>query len=319
MTETHRLRRPSLDRARRRAIRDHAARAGVPYSVAARQIDNAGTSAAQGRTIYPAGTDVQREQLIKLRGRRALAERVQDTRRAADIPIGRAAHVADRFPPTRGEPGTGVGPMYHGESRQDLLAFLYSVIALKSAEMVPSVGDLAWAAELGEETTVDTECAHLDRAARLLLDLDPVSWALRIESALATVRSCGDARVRGESVRLVHAGRADMTLEGWDYQRLLGPLRGGTPACEGVRHILDAVLVVADDGHAPGTRVRMLGLPYAGPTGTITGAVWGPAGPPLRYQVLPDAADRAVIADPHDLLVLSNCLTSDNCQYQTAT
>ncbi|MGH3797500.1 MAG: hypothetical protein ACRDSP_21745 [Pseudonocardiaceae bacterium] len=85
MTETHRCRQPPLHRARRRVIRARAARAGVPYSVVARQIDVAEVPASQDRTIYPAGTDVQRQQLIELRGRRSPAERVQNTRRAADI------------------------------------------------------------------------------------------------------------------------------------------------------------------------------------------------------------------------------------------
>lgn len=293
MTETHRPRQASADRARKRAIRLHAARAGVPYSVAARQIGAAvtGARASRGRTIYPFGTDTHRQQLIAQRGSRVLRERVEETRRAAELPLGRARHLADRFPPTRGEPGSGVGLLYHGEARAEGLAFLYSVIMLETPELVPTVGDLAWAAELGEETALDTECAELDRAARLLLDLDPASLRQGAASALAHARPGCDVRSHEQSLRTA-AGQ-------FEGARL-----------SGVGHILDAVLVVADDGHAPGTRVRMLTDPYAGRAGTIVGAVWGRTGPPLAYRVRPDGSPRATLADPHDLIVLSGCMTS---------
>jgi hypothetical protein len=118
------------DRARRRAIRAQAARAGVAYSVAARQLEGlaayrreaeaavaqtfAGdTLAGRGRTVYPATTDTHRQALIDSRNRRSAGQRVEDARRAADIPAGRARHLVDRFPPTRGEDGTGVGLLYH--------------------------------------------------------------------------------------------------------------------------------------------------------------------------------------------------------------
>jgi hypothetical protein len=88
MTNGDRRRQPSLDRARRPAIRAQAAKADVPYSVAARQLDApsilAQRRASEGCAIYPARTDAPRQRLINVRGRRWLAERVLDTRRAAD-------------------------------------------------------------------------------------------------------------------------------------------------------------------------------------------------------------------------------------------
>lgn len=302
MTDTHRPRQRSLDRARRRAIRVRAAQAGIPYSVAARQIGAAvtGIPASRGRTIYPEGTDTHRRQLIALRGRRSPAERVEETRRAAELPMGRARHLADRFPPTRGEPGSGVGPLYYGEARQDGLALLYSVIMLESPHLVPTVGDLAWAAELGEETALDTECGDLDRAARLLLDLDPAALGRRVAAALT-------AEPAAEPVRV------DLRIYEQSARRAA---HRGPPVLDGVGHILDAVLVVADDGHAPGTRVRMLTDSYQGRAATIVSAVWDKTGPPLAYRVLPDAgsdtATQAVLADPQDLTVLSGCMTSGN-------
>src|SRR5258705_532202 len=51
----------------------------------------------------------------------------------------------------------------------------------------------------------------------------------------------------------------------------------------GVRQVLDALLVVAEDGHAPGTRIRLAqpneAAPDARREGTIVGVDWGPAGP----------------------------------------
>ena len=73
---------------------------------------------------------------------------------------------------------------------------------------------------------------------------------------------------------------------------------------EGVGHILDALLTIAEDGHAPGTRVRILPAPAGGALGTIVGVHWGSAGPPVSYEVHPDRAARSVSADPEDLIVL---------------
>jgi hypothetical protein len=300
-------RKPAPDRARKRAIRAQAASTGVPYSVAARLHDAvmrqaesyarvfdiadwaAGeTLAEQGRTVYPASSDTHRHWLIEARARWSADQRVQDARRAADLPAGRAQHLVDRFPPTRGEEGTGVGLLYHGDGRQHALALLYCVIAHERPDLVPSAGDLAWEAELGEETAVDTACAELDRAARLLLDGDRESLLPRITAALAAAQVHREWRVREGAIRLAANHGVPKTGLPWD----------------GVRHILDAVLIVGDDGHAPGTRVRMLAQPHNGRNATIVGAVWGRVGPPIRYEVCPDAAPPAVLADPRDLIVL---------------
>jgi hypothetical protein len=255
------------DRARRRAVRAWAQATGVPYSVAARQLDATGGAlpASQGRTIYPASTDTHRHWLVKRRDRRPAAERVLDAWRAADLPYGRAGHLAERFPPTRGEPGTGVGPLYHGAARCAALALLYLLLAAESPDLVPAPGDLAWVAEMGEETAVDTACAALDRAARLALDHPRFRLRARVEA--------------------VAASAAWPDPVSWS----------------GAGHILDAVLIVADDGHAPGTRVRLVAR---GRTGTIVSALWGPTGPPYGYLVLVDGDPAPVPADPDDLLLV---------------
>ena len=228
-------------RARQRAIRARAAREGVPYSVAARQL---ASPASQGRTIYPDTGDPHRDEVVAARARWTFQQRLADTRRAADLPYGRARHLADRFPPTRGEPGSGVRPLYAGTARADVLARLYEALA----DLAPPIGDLAWEAELGEETAVDTVCAALDRAARRLIDADPVP--------------------------------AD-------------PL-----SLAGARDTLDALLIVADDGHAPGTRVRLAGRPA-----TVVGALWGPDGPPYAYEVTVHGEPEPVRVDPDDLVL----------------
>jgi hypothetical protein len=303
MTEKQERRKAIPDRARKRAIRAEAARTGVAYSVAARQYEDARcrvdpanwaageTLASQGRTVYPASTDTHRQWLIDCRARWSASQRVQDARRAADLPGGRALHLADRFPPTRGEDGTGVGLLYHGDGRQDALALLYTVIAHERPDLLPSTGDLAWEAEMGEETAVDTACAKLDRAARLLLDGDRTSLWTRVDTALEAAQSHHDWRVSDEAIRLAAGFRAHSPSIGLSL--------------EGTRQILDAVLVVGDDGHAPGTRVRMLAEPYPAGTATIVGAVWAATGPPIRYEVNPDATPPPILADPHDLVMLA--------------
>lgn len=146
-------RRSVTDRARRRAIRAHAAAHGVPYSVAARLL-----------VAQPGEADNHRAWLFAIRERRCFALRQQDTRLAADLPLGRAAHLVERFPP-------GEGPV---------LAMLYTLLQ----PLYPSPEQLAWVAELGEETAVDFVCADLDRAARQLLDTDPWPLCTRIEAVL---------------------------------------------------------------------------------------------------------------------------------------
>jgi hypothetical protein len=286
-------RRSVPDRARKRAIRAHASRAGVPYSVAARQLDaSAGLEppASRGATVYPSGSDEHRGWLIAMRERRPYDVRVRDTRQAAVLPMGRATHLVERFPSTRGEPGTHVGLLYHGESRHAALAMLYSVVAHEGPYLMPTVGELAWMAELGEETAVDIACAGVDRAARGLLDDNRWSMWTRIEAALTTAEHSHDRLVRGSALALQVEFRA-LSLRS---------------SVDGARHTLDALLVVGEDGHAPGTRVRILARPHRGRTATIVGARWASTGPPVAYEVCPDAIPTTLVVDPEDLTLLAD-------------
>ena len=243
-------------RARKRAIRLHAACTGVSYTIAARRLAAGTTNAGQGRTLYPVDAP---------RARRTLAERVADTRRAGDLPHGRAAHLVRRFPPRDG--GPGVGTLYAGETWQELLALAYTVVIDERPDLEPSAIDLAWQAECGEETALDTACSRLDRSVRLLLD---EGWE-RIASAAPSSPQLVEVRT------------------------------------DGARQIMDALLVVTEDGHVPGTRVVMM----SGRPATIVGAVWELTGPPVAYVVRPHGlAGEALAADdlvapPHELLVLA--------------
>src|SRR4051812_47178639 len=107
-----RSRRPVADRARRRAIRALATRLGVAYSVAARLLAQPPYAVGEQRPFHA---------------------RVRDTREAADLPLGRAAHLARRF----SWPGAAAG-------RQTVLAMLYAVLAHESPGLLPAAGELAW-------------------------------------------------------------------------------------------------------------------------------------------------------------------------------
>ncbi|WP_131741206.1 hypothetical protein [Actinomadura roseirufa] len=304
MSESQR-RRPVGGRARKRAVRALAAENNLPYSVAARwlaspQAGEGDVPAGYGRTVYPPSSDIHRHRLVEGRERRAYTERVLDARLAADLPFGRGRHLADRFPPTRGEPGTRVGPLYHGTGRPDVLALLYAVVARERPEAVPTAGDLAWVAELGEETAVDTACGELDRAARRLLDCGRDALLGRIEAMLAAGAEHPNWRIREESARLAAAYRTGTT----PYDRLGDVDAKPGLALPGARHTLDALLVIADDGHAPATRARFLTGPHRGRNGTIVGAVWADAGPPVSYDVHPDTSGHAVRAVPGDLAIV---------------
>jgi len=305
MSEHGSRRKPRPGRARKRAIRAQAALTGVAYSVAARQLEAVGlrpgeTISSYGRTIYPAGHDSYRQQIIERRARRSFDERLADTRRAAVLPGGRAQHLVERFPPTRGAQGSKVGPLYHGEGREELITMLYLTVAAESPGLVPAVGDLAWVAEMGEETALDMACAELDRDARAMLDRDPVQLWPQIEATLARTAQSPDWRLRQEATRLSALYRALRTprlgIDGEPYVDDL-PL-------DGARQILDAVLIVADDGHAPGTRVRVLAQEHEKAEGTIIGALWGPAGPPIAYRVTLDDSTLTFDAETDKLVVL---------------
>ncbi|WP_326557800.1 hypothetical protein [Micromonospora sp. NBC_01796] len=306
MTDEQNPRRsPRPGRARKRAIRGEAARTGVAYSIAARQLEAAGlapgeTLSSYGRTIYPVGSDSHRRLVIERRERRSLDQRVADTRRAAALPDGRAQHLVERFPPTRGRRGTGVGPLYHGGGREELLAMLYVVVAAESPGLLPAVGDLVWIAEMGEETAVDMACAELDREARGLLDREPAELWSAVERALAAAERNADWQIRQESIRLAALLHTMMTPR---MGRAGEVYVEGMPLV-GVGQILDTLLIVADDGHAPGTRVRLLHQPHVGRTATITGALWGRSGPPVGYRIWLDRARSAESARADDLAVL---------------
>ncbi len=253
-------RRPVSDRARKRAIRTLAAQLGVAYSVAARLLTAHMTQPAGGAARrFPTGADQHRAWLFAMRERRPLDLRLRDTRLAADLPLGRAAHLAERFPRLRLTPSALYGAtLYDGEGREAMLAMLYAVLA---PSLAPGADTLAWVGELGEETAVDLVCAELDRAARLLLDEDPWRLFTRIEAALD---SGGDQprTLRQELCTLV-------------------PRK----AMQGARQTLDALLVAAHDGHPPGTPVRILAGPRRGALGVVVGAHWQRQGPPTHYDV----------------------------------
>jgi hypothetical protein len=262
-----RSRRSVPDRARRRAIRALAAELGVAYSVAARLLKDQKPTPAEGRRPrFPIGTDEHRAWMFAAREHRTYNCRVRDTRQAADLPLGRAAHLVGRFPPLRAT--AGIGPLYTGEGRETILAMLYAVLAHESPRLIPPRDELDWAAELGEEAAVDIPCATLDRAARHLLDQDRWQLWVRVDAALAAGENATDRRVRDAAIALGRELRSTS-------------LRGSV---DGVRQILDALLVEPYDGHPPGTRVRVGKRP-----GTVVGADWAQSGPPTGYLVRLDA------------------------------
>lgn len=284
-----RRRRPTPDRARKRAIRARANQAGVSYLVAARHLNTPlEPRASLGRTVYPDCSDEHRRWLIALREQRSYKLRADDARQAILIPLGRARHLVERFPSLRGEPGSGLGRLYDGEARPVALAMLYTAVIHERADLAPPAADLAWLADLGEETAVDLALCGLDRAARELLELDRWDMWTRIDAAL----SDGDI---GREPRLRDAIR-ELGLE-------LRSLAARS-AMEGARQTLDAVLTTADGGHAPGTRVRILTRPFRGRTATIVGIRWARPGPPIGYEVRPDEATATLTVAPKDLTLL---------------
>ncbi|NMO52854.1 hypothetical protein HH310_16855 [Actinoplanes sp. TBRC 11911] len=231
-------RRQANDRARRRAIRALAAQMGVPYSVAARLI-----------------ADPHRALMFAHREQRPFHARVSDTRDAAAPPLGRAAHLTARFPRLH----TPAGRLYDGRDRQTVLAMLYAVVAHESADLLPAAEELAWVAELGEETAVDITCAALDRGARAVADDD--EWRLwsRVEAAV----DAGDPRAE-----------ATITL---GRELRAASLRSSLP---GARQTLDAVLLAAHRLKVPGAHVSL-----GTRTATVVGARWPQSGPPAAYEV----------------------------------
>jgi hypothetical protein len=273
------------DRARRRTVRALAAQLGVPYSVAARllaaHMPDADLGLRGDAGAFPGEVDEHRTWLFALRERRSFDLRVRDTRLAADLPLGRAAHLVERFPALRQPPA---GPLYDGDARQSTLGMLYTVVAQESPAILPAAEDLAWVAELGEELAVDIICAGPDRAARLLLDGDRWPLWIRIEAALAAGEVGSDRRVRDAAITLGREFRTTILRR----------------SLEGARNTLDALLVTDHDGHPPGTRVRLL----AGGMGTVIGALWCETGQPTGYEVRMDAGSAVLTVGVDDIAVL---------------
>ncbi|MCA2217441.1 hypothetical protein [Jidongwangia harbinensis] len=262
-----RSRRSVPDRARRRAIRALAAELGVAYSVAARLLkDRNPAPDGDRRPRFPVGGDEHRAWMFAAREHRTFNGRVRDTRLAADLPLGRAAHLVGRFPPLRAT--AGIGPLYTGDGRETTLAMLYAVLAHETPHLLPPRDELDWAAELGEEAAVDIPCAAVDRAARHLLDQDRWQLWVRVDAALAAGEDATDRWFRDAALTLGRELRSTS-------------LRGSV---DGARQILDALLVEPYDGHPPGTRVQVGDRP-----GTVVGARWARTGPPTDYLVRLDS------------------------------
>ncbi|WP_433076380.1 hypothetical protein ACQP1P_31635 [Dactylosporangium sp. CA-052675] len=291
--------RSGRDRARRRAVRAHAAQTGVAYSIAARQLAAAALSPGEtlantGRTVYPASLSRDRW-TIAAREARTPADKLATTRIAARIPTGRARHLTDRFPP--GE--TAGLHFYAGDLRPELLALVYLAIAHESPGLVPSPLDLAWTAELGEETAVDTTCADLDRAARALLSDRPAARWHRIDAALSAAQHHPEPSTRYAADLLTLAHRRLCT----PTENPAGDPQVPPAPWQGARQTLDALLIVTEDGHAPGTRVRRPGTtPHS--EGTILGAQWSATGPPIAYDITFDDDPATRTLPPADIVVL---------------
>ncbi len=122
----------------------------------------------------------------------------------------------------------------------------------------------------------------------------------RLPELVPTVDDLAEAAALGEE------SVVDLLLAGVDrdVRLFLDESPDQLRVSDGERQILDALLVVAEDGHAPGTRVRMLAGPAAGRTGTVVGALWGATGAPVGYRVRSDATGREFGSATADLVVL---------------
>jgi hypothetical protein len=260
--------------------------------------------ASTGRTVYPKAIDSGNRWTIASRERRSADEKAKDTRRAAQLPSGRALHLVNRFPAIDGPAGSGVGALYDGlggPERAAALAMLYLVLITNHPSIVPDLSELAWAASLGEETAVDLACTYVDRGARLLLDDTHDQLPHLIESALRVARTHRDPRIQHAAVRLTACYDALSTPRGYESEE---PPRLSLP--RGVQQILDALLVVADDGHAPGTQVRVLAEDGMGAPGTITGVIWDEDGPPISYMVNIRGECGHSVLSPGNLVILGD-------------
>ncbi len=221
MTDRQKRREPARDRARKRAIRAHAAAWGVSYSVAARQLG------LHSRTTQVTGC----------------GQSTVDTEQAVVLPCGRAAHLGQRFTPARGQ--HGAGPFYYGLGREATLAMTYLAVCWKHPYLVPDKADLAWIAGLGESAAVDLACTGVDRAARRILG-----------GSLAGVTRI----LAGVLIQAAAGTKPDLRQPAVYLSEVLTAMRqpdaGGLPVT-GARQTLDAVLVAVNDGFAPGARVQV--------------------------------------------------------------
>jgi len=247
-----------------------------------------------GRTVYPVGIERGRWSVLGREGRVA-AEKLAATRLGARLPVGRAEHLGERFPA-----GELDGVEYYGGAlRSELLAMTYLAVAFEAPGLVPSPMDLAWIAELGEETAVDTACTDLDRAARALLaDRAAERWQ-RVDTALAAAQRDAAPETRHAADRLMLAYRC-LTTPVEDHR---GDPHVPAAPWTGARQTLDALLIVLEDGHAPGTRIRLAARELRR-EGTVLGAHWASSGAPLAYDIRLDDEPAARTVPPEEMVVL---------------
>jgi hypothetical protein len=162
------------------------------------------------------------------------------------------------------------------------------VLAYESPAILPTAEELAWVAELGEETAVDIVCAGVDRPVRLLLDDDRWRLCTRIETALDAGVAAHDRHARDAAITLGPPFRTTILRRSF----------------EGARHTLDALLVAAYDGHPPGTRVRVLTGPHRGEAATVTGVQWPATGAPHAYRIRIDNGPAVLTVGVDDIGIL---------------
>lgn len=257
----------TADKARKRAIRERAAAAGISYTAARYSTDR--RSDVEQRPMWsgidwyafppepPKGCRLgvpQTTQRWYWTGRRQWAWRAPDqvphhARMAADL-HGRAHHLTQWWPE---------GHVYYGRTRALAIEVLYTIATHDWPDLVPDAAALAELVAAGEPAPVDAAFADLDRHARLLTDTGYQAPTMElVEQARAILRSQADngrdQRTRRYTERVLALIHRATTPYDTDPD-------SGYPIVEGISmpgalNTLDAMLCSSQGGLPPGTVVR---------------------------------------------------------------
>ncbi|MFJ5851273.1 hypothetical protein [Streptomyces sp. NPDC092903] len=284
------------DKHAKRAARNLAVREGISYTAARRRLDE--QQPDHEWRVLPAVACATRCDSSPHPGYACRAWRPQDAkhadfylRRAAELPSGRARHIAET---------TGCATGHRSEDTVLLLALVYAWLADSKPQLLRPA-ELRAAVEAGDQAAVDAALEPLDRAAARWLSKHPEHWWKHLKPRIsAYLASLDDREFPHDMIEADWLGEVGRLARRWDRAWVEYTNYNGYPDQDGVswmgaKEAIDLHLTARHGGHNPGTDVRL----HDGRPVRVVEAEWDLSGPPVAYwavALVPRALDGRLIS-----------------------